>query len=360
MHFNNNNNNQKINFKDKVVVVTGAGRGLGKDFAIYFATNGAKVIVNDIGISVDGEENDYNIVDTIVKHIQDLGGEAIASYESAVNGETIIQTAILNYGRIDILINNAGINLNKDKNNIECYTPEDIDKVIKCNTISAYNCSKAAWKHMRLQREGKIINIIASPIVNYNSNNRSFINATYSTSKLALLGLTQSLAYEGKQYNIQVNAVAPTAITRMYNKEKQSLINIEDTDKSLRSMLNTNKITPLISYLSHSSCRENGSIYEVAGGWIGKINISRTDGVFFEDNFTPENVRENFDHINSEKNINAMSRSNTTYYHANSTSNNTNLNNYNTSKYEENEITFNFLQEKKMLNNAKTFKSPKF
>lgn len=267
-------------FTDKVVVITGAGRGLGKDFAIFFASRGAKVVVNDNGTGKDGQGEDRAPAQDVVDLIKSRGGTAVVNFDNAVQGVKVINSAIDNFGKIDILINNAGIVIQKPfpKMSIDDYNIQ-----MKYNVETAFACSKAAWPYFVKQKSGKIINL-TSPFGLYGHSHVS----PYSTSKAALIGLTKSLAIEGADYNIKVNGVAPMALSRM----------TEDFAPVDSKLFGPQKITPILAYLCMDDCDETGTIYEASSGWVSKVRVQRSKGAFFSQDFSLEDVIDKIQDIN--------------------------------------------------------------
>jgi len=193
-----------LSFKDKVVVITGSGGGLGKAYALEYAKRGAKVVINDLGGTLKGSGHDAKAADLVVKEIKDLGGIAVANYDSVTdNASNIIKTAVDNFGRIDILINNAGILRDVS---IAKMTLQEFQSVIDVHLNGAYKITKAAWPYMREQKFGRIINT-CSPAGLFGN----FGQANYSAAKLGLVGFAETLAKEGYKYNIFVNSIAPLA-----------------------------------------------------------------------------------------------------------------------------------------------------
>lgn len=279
-----------MNFKDKVIVITGAGAGLGKDYAFYFASKGAKVVVNDLGVSTSGEGNNNKAADVVVNEIKSKGGVAVANYDSVENGANIIKTALDNFGRVDVLINNAGILRDKSFKNME---QVDWDLIVKVHLNGMFACTKAAWPIMLKQKYGRIINV-SSPSGLYGS----FGQANYAMAKAGIVGFTKTISKEGEKYNIRSNCIAPVAATRMTE-------NI--MSKELLELMKVEYITPIVAYLSHESCEENGAIYEVAGSWISKVRYQRSEGVFFGEKISLEEVSKRISQVND------FSKTNTYY-----------------------------------------------
>jgi NAD(P)-dependent dehydrogenase (short-subunit alcohol dehydrogenase family) len=226
-----------LRFDGKVVVVTGAGNGIGREYALFFGSRGAKVVVNDLGGSHQGVGNSTNSADKVVAEIKAKGGIAVANYDSVEFGDKIIKTAIDNFKRVDILLNNAGIlrdiSFQKMKD-------EDWNLIFKVHVYGAYSCTKAAWNIMREQGYGRIIN--TSSVAGLHGN---FGQVNYSAAKLALHGFTMALAKEGEKKNVRVNTIAPLAATRMLET-----VYPPDVLKTVRPDL----VIPLVAYLCHDTC----------------------------------------------------------------------------------------------------------
>jgi NAD(P)-dependent dehydrogenase (short-subunit alcohol dehydrogenase family) len=196
--------------KDKVAVVTGAGRGIGRAIALLMAEEGAKVVVNDLGVERDGTGATKGPADEVVAEIKKAGGKAATNYDSVATvegGENIIKTAIDKFGKIDILVNNAGILRDRMVFNM---SPEEWDAVIKVHLYGCFNCTKPAAVFMRQQRYGRIINMSSSSGLLGNAG-----QANYGAAKAGIAGFTRVCARDLGRYGINVNAVAPSAATRM-------------------------------------------------------------------------------------------------------------------------------------------------
>lgn len=223
-----------IRFDGKVVVITGAGGGIGKVYALFFASRGAKVVVNDLGTSHKGDGNNANAADKVVDEIKAKGGQAVANYDSVEFGDKIIKTAVDAFGRVDIVINNAGI-----LRDISFQKMKDLDwnLIFKVHVFGAYSVTKAAWNIMREQGYGRIINTASAAGLF-----GSFGQVNYSAAKLALHGFTQALAREGEKKNIRVNTIAPLAASRMLET-----VMPPDILKTVQPEL----VVPLVAYLCH-------------------------------------------------------------------------------------------------------------
>lgn len=270
----------QLRFDNRVVLVTGAGNGLGKEYALFFASRGAKVVVNDLGGSHTGAGASSRAADLVVEEIRAKGGIAVANYDSVEFGEKIIDTAIKSFGRIDVVINNAGILRDIS---FQKMSELDWDLIMKVHMKGSFSVSRAAWNYMREQGYGRIINTASSSGL-YGS----FGQANYSAAKLGLHGLTLTLAREGEKRNVRVNSIAPYAASRM---TATSL-----PEEALKYM-NPVYVVPLVAFLVHESCEETGSVFEIGGGYVAKLRWQRTEGAMFDLPFTPEDVKEKFNLI---------------------------------------------------------------
>lgn len=271
-----------IRFDDKVVIVTGAGGGLGRAHALLFAKHGARVVVNDLGGSSHGEGANASAADLVVAEIRAAGGTAVANHDSVTDGGKIVQNALDSFGRVDVLVNNAGILRDKSFQKME---DADWDLVYKVHVEGAYKVTHAAWPHLREQNFGRVI-FTASTSGIYGN----FGQSNYGMAKLGLYGLTRTLALEGRKNNILVNAIAPTGATRM----TEGLIPAQVFEQ-----LKPELISPLVVYLGSEACSETSSLFEVGGGWIGKVRWERSLGVGFDPRagFTPEEVAAHWQQI---------------------------------------------------------------
>ncbi|KAF2501515.1 Fox2 protein [Lophium mytilinum] len=261
----------ELRYDNQVVVITGAGAGLGRAYALFFASRGAKVVVNDLGGSGKGEGNDTKPADAVVSEIRSAGGVAVADHHSVTSGDLIIETAIKNFGRIDVLINNAGILRDVSFRNM---AQRDWDLIMEVHVKGAYKCTRAAWPYFRKQKYGRVINTSSASGLFGN-----FGQTNYAAAKFALVGFTETVALEGKKYNIQANVLAPGAGSRLTATVM--------TPEVLAAMSPV-YVVPLVAVLVHSSNTETGSIFEAAAGTFSKIRWERSKGALFrpDDSFT--------------------------------------------------------------------------
>lgn len=253
----------ELRYDGRVAVVTGAGNGLGKAYALLLASRGAKVVVNDLGGSHHGDGASGGPADAVVAQIKAAGGEAVANYDSVEDGEKIIKTAVDAFGKVDIVVNNAGIlrdvSFAKMKDG-------DWDIIYRVHLKGAYKVTKAAWPIMRQQRYGRIVNVASAAGIYGN-----FGQANYSAMKLGIVGFTNTLAREGAKRNIQANVIAPIAGSRM---------TATVLPPDLLEALKPEFVAPVVAYLAHESCEENGGLFELGAGWVGKNRWQQTKGAF--------------------------------------------------------------------------------
>jgi NAD(P)-dependent dehydrogenase (short-subunit alcohol dehydrogenase family) len=266
---------ESVGFEGKVAIITGAGGGLGRAHALLFALHGARVIVNDLGGSAHGEGANASAADRVVAQIRDAGGEAVANHDSVTDGDKIVQHALDVFGRVDVVVNNAGILRDKSFAKME---DAGWDLVYRVHVEGAYKVTRAAWPHLRDQNYGRIIFTSSTSGIYGN-----FGQANYGMAKLGLYGLTRTLAVEGRKNNILVNAIAPTGGTRM----TEGLI-----PAGVFELLKPELVSPLVVYLGSEQCQDSAGLYEVGGGWIGKVRWERSLGAGFNPHagFSPEEV----------------------------------------------------------------------
>jgi NAD(P)-dependent dehydrogenase (short-subunit alcohol dehydrogenase family)/acyl dehydratase/putative sterol carrier protein len=267
---------EKIRFDGQVAVVTGAGGGLGRAYALEFAKRGAKVVVNDLGGAADGTGGGKTAADRVVEEIKALGGEAVASYDSVASpeeGERIIQSALSAFGTVDILINNAGILRDKSFAKME---PDTWQAVLDVHLNGAYNVTRPAFRIMREKGYGRIVMTTSAAGLYGN-----FGQANYSAAKMGLVGLMNTLKLEGKKRNILVNTVAPLAASRLTE---------EILPADFREKLSPEFVAPLVIYLSSNQCRETGFIYNAGMGAFNRAAVVTGAGTTIGDGRTPPSV----------------------------------------------------------------------
>ncbi len=251
-----------LRFEGKVALVTGAGRGLGRAHALMLAARGAKVLVNDLGTGGAGEGHDASPAQAVVDEIRAAGGQAQVNGESVVEGGRIVEAALDHFGRLDIVVNNAGFLRDVAFHKM---TARDWDILYEVHLLGAFRIIHAAWPRMREQAYGRIVNTSSAAGIYGN-----FGQVNYGTFKLALHGMTQPLAVEGKARGIHVNTIAPAADSRL----TRTVMTAEQL-----APMRPDLVSPLVAWLCHDACPETGGLFEVGGGYIAKLRWERSAGV---------------------------------------------------------------------------------
>jgi 3-hydroxyacyl-CoA dehydrogenase/3a,7a,12a-trihydroxy-5b-cholest-24-enoyl-CoA hydratase len=268
-----------LRFDGRVAIVTGAGNGLGRAHALLLAARGARVVVNDLGGGATGGGKSSAAADAVVSEIKAAGGEAVASYDSVEDGDKIVQTALDTWKRVDVVVNNAGI---LRDTSFKKLTDEDWDLIYRVHVRGGYKVTKAAWDHMLEAGYGRVI-FTASAAGIYGN----FGQANYAMAKLGLVGLSNTLAIEGKKKNVLVNTIAPIAGSRL----TETVL-----PKNITDALRPEYVSPLVAWLAHEGCDETGGLFEVGGGLFTKLRWERTEGKLFKLGraITPEQVKQSW------------------------------------------------------------------
>jgi NAD(P)-dependent dehydrogenase (short-subunit alcohol dehydrogenase family) len=254
--------------KDRVVIVTGGGRGLGRAYATYLANEGARVVVNDIGTGLDGQGVDTSVAEQLAGEIRAAGGQAVASVDSVAEqagAEGIVQTAMSAWGRVDAIVSNAGIL--RDASFLKM-TGEQWEAVLRTHLYGAYYLAKAAWPIWRGQQHGRLVVLTSSTGLFGN-----FGQANYGAAKLGVVGLIHTLAIEGARYNIRANALSPMGATRM-------TAGMQDEERA--ALFDPAKVAPAIAYLCSDECEDSGIIVRSGGGHHSRVALMVSQGVDFE------------------------------------------------------------------------------
>jgi NAD(P)-dependent dehydrogenase (short-subunit alcohol dehydrogenase family) len=256
---------EPITFDGRIAIVTGAGGGLGKEYALELGRRGAMVVVNDLGGGVDGSGSSQSAADLVVDEINEAGGDAVASYDSVATregGAAIVQAALDGFGGVDIVINNAGILRDKSFANM---TLDEVDAVLDVHLRGAFNVSHPAFKVMKERGYGRFVHTSSASGLFGN-----FGQVNYGAAKAGLVGLSNVLAIEGAKYNIKSNAVAPTARTRM----------TEDVLGPFVEMFDPAQVMPMVVYLCSEQNELTHEIFTVGGGRYGRVFIGTNTGWF--------------------------------------------------------------------------------
>jgi NAD(P)-dependent dehydrogenase (short-subunit alcohol dehydrogenase family) len=292
-----------LRFDEQVAVITGAGGGLGKEYALLLASRGARVVVNDTGGSVTGDGSDNKAADVTAAEIRDLGGVAVADSHSVTTpdgGQAIIDAALDAWGRVDILINNAGIVSDAP---FEEMTADRLEPLLDVHLRGAFYVTRPAWKVMRDRAYGRILNtcsaagILGSPGM-----------SNYGSAKTGLIGLTRVLAAEAGSENIKINAIAPIAYTRMLahslegagqQDDPSAQAVLDDLVRQYLKKLEPALVAPVAAFLTHRDCPVSGEIYTVGAGHVSRFFIGRTKG-FYSPTLSLEEVCDHLDTIRDE------------------------------------------------------------
>lgn len=276
-----------MRFDDRVAVVTGAGRNLGREYALALARRGAAVVVNDLGVGLsdtDGraEEPTTNPADEVVAEITAAGGHAVANRDTVstpAGGRSIVECALDSFGRIDVIVNNAG-QVRMDE--FGDFPEESVDALIDTQLRGALNVSRPAWKHMAANGGGRFVNVSSGAAFGGVPN-----GVVYAMAKMGTIGLTFGMASEGRRLGISANVVVPYAKTR-----PGTSFGPIPWSNELGAWLDPALVAPLVVYLSHESCPLTGEVLTVGAGWQAGVSLRMVDG-YRNRNATPEDIRDN-------------------------------------------------------------------
>lgn len=276
-----------IRFDNKVAIITGAGGGLGRSYALFLASRGANVVVNDLGSSSGGAGRSEMLAQTVVDEIRARGGQAVANFGSVAEVEGaqgIVDDALKNFGTVDILINNAGIL--RDRSFVKMRL-EDFELLIKVHLLGSVYVTRAAFPIMKENGYGRIV--MTTSIAGLYG---SFGQTNYSAAKMGIIGFMNSLKLEGEKYNILVNTVAPLAATGL---AKQTGIFPEE----IFPLLGPELVTPLVAYMCSDKCQTSGDIISAGGGFYAKVQIVEGPGVRFDigEEIVPETIAKRYAEI---------------------------------------------------------------
>ena len=289
-----------LRYDGQVALITGAGRGIGREHALLLTSRGCKVIINDPGIAYDGGgSTQTKIADQVVEEIRSAGGDAIASYDSVENGEAIIDVSMSTYGRVDIVINNAGIVTPETWTEL---TLESWQKTINVNLTGVFSVMKAVWPTLIQQKYGRAV-FTASPAI-YGAG-----VAGYAASKAGVIGIANSLQFEAKKLKLDIkcNTIIPQANTRMV-KDLNSDINasrlakgkseLKSAPQEILDQLGPEKVSAMAAWLSHKDCEYQAKVFEAGAGYFAQLNWARSRPLFATekegvvDAPIPENIRD--------------------------------------------------------------------
>jgi NAD(P)-dependent dehydrogenase (short-subunit alcohol dehydrogenase family) len=285
----------ELRFEDRVAIVTGAGRGIGRSHALLLASRGARVVVADVGGDIGGTGSSHGPADDVVDEIRASGAEAVASYASVADeaaAASIVETALDAFGRIDAVVNNAGIH---DPGLFETLSTDQFRRMLDVHFFGTLFVTKAAWPHFTAAGYGRVVNTASEAMLGGIPELTS-----YGAAKGAVFGLTRNLATEGARHGIHVNALAPRAYTRMSASSSDALADMMAMPREVMDQVNASMppglCAPAAAFLAHESCPLNGEVLQVGMGGVARLADVHTQGIS-KDSLTAEDITENLDAI---------------------------------------------------------------
>lgn len=285
----------ELRFDGRVVVVTGAGRGVGRCHALHLAAKGARVIVADYGVGIDGAGTSSEPADDVVREIQESGGEAVACCASVADergAASIVDAALEAFGRLDAVVNNAGIH---DPGLFEELSADQFRAMIDVHYLGTVFVTRAAWPHFVKAGYGRVVNTVSEAMLGGIPELTS-----YGAAKGAVFGLTRNLATEGQQHGIRVNAIAPRAFTRMSASHSDKLADNMSMPTEAMDEINASMppemCAPAAAFLAHESCLLSGEVLQIGMGCVSRIAVINTLGIA-KSPLTAEDIAENLDAI---------------------------------------------------------------
>lgn len=285
----------ELRFDDRVVIVTGGGRGVGRSHALLLASKGARVIVADYGVDLDGGGSSPAPADAVVREIGEAGGQAVACYASVaeeLSAAQIVDTALNTFGRIDAVINNAGIH---DPGLFADLTVDQFRTMLDVHFLGTLFVVRAAWPHFVRAGYGRVVNTVSEAMLGGIPELSS-----YGAAKAAVFGLTRNLATEGLPHGIRVNAIAPRAFTRLSaahsDKVAEVMAMTKETMDEINASMPPDLCAPAAAFLAHESCSLNGEVLQTGMGSVARIAVVFSPGIW-RSPMTAEDIAENIDTI---------------------------------------------------------------
>lgn len=291
---------EEMRFDGRVAIVTGAGRGLGRAHALLLASRGAQVVVNDMGGSKEGVGKDAGPANDVVNEIRAAGGEAVADTNTVATEEGcvgLVDTAVESFGRVDIVVNNAGISRWASFPEADA---ENLESTLDVHVRGTWHTTRAAWPHMVRQGYGRIINTASTGMLGLPN------NLAYATAKGAIIGFTRSLATTAEDADIRVNCIAPNSVTRPSETTgNKGVVSANGFSGHQAELMRTERVSPMVALLAHESCPVNGEILVAGANRFGRWILGFTEGWLSGSEGVPsaEEVAEHWDEINATENF---------------------------------------------------------
>jgi hypothetical protein len=285
----------ELRFDGRSVIVTGGGRGFGRCHALLLASRGARVVVADYGVEVDGTGSSPEPAQQVVKEIEAAGGEAVACFANVADPDDaarIVQTAVDAFGGLDVLVNNAGI---WDGDWFDGLTLEGFRKMVDVHYLGTVNTCKAAWPHLKEAEHGCIVNTSSEAVIGMVPK-----NPDYAGAKGAVFAFTKALALNAQQFGLRVNAIAPRGNTRMSAPEILAFTMdapVENFTGEFFTNMKPEYVSPAVAFLAHESCTLNGEVLMCGGKEAKRLALIETEGLTFTDDPTPEDLANNVDKL---------------------------------------------------------------
>jgi NAD(P)-dependent dehydrogenase (short-subunit alcohol dehydrogenase family) len=285
----------ELRFDGRSVIVTGGGRGFGRCHALLLASRGARVVVADNGCDVDGTGSSPDPAEQVVKEIEAAGGEAVACFadvSKADDAQKIVQTALDSFGKLDVLVNNAGI---WDGAWFDELPLDQFRTMIETHYLGTVNTSKAAWPHLKEATNGCIVNTASEAVIGMVPK-----NADYAGAKGAVFAFTKALALNGRLFGLRVNAIAPRGTTRMSSPEILAATfdaPVENFQSDYFLEMKAEYVSPAVGFLAHESCTLNGEVLMCGDKMAKRLALIETEGLTFDHAPTPEDLADNVDKL---------------------------------------------------------------
>jgi len=276
----------QLRFDNKVAIVTGAGRGLGRAHSLLLAERGARVVVNDLGSDINGRGKDETPARQVVDEIQDSGGVAVADTNDISRSDgaaALVERAVETFGQLDIVVNNAGILELREFPEADL---EQLTRHVAVHLDGTFNVCRSAWPYLRSSQSGRIVNTTSTAVLG------SCDLISYGAAKGGILGLSRALADSGRRVDINVNMVSPMASTRMSDPNLQPDSRHDELLRDRPPEL----VAAVVAFLAHESCSVTGEIFVTGRGRVSRLFLGHTAG-YTNSHLTPEDVRDHLDAI---------------------------------------------------------------